>query len=138
MCKYVHAVDQSSIFSVFVAQAGLLRVYSDLAGHRAFSGGLSEESHREQKSAGLLTADPDQRKLVQDYNAKYKDKFGFPFVICTKLNSVDTIVVAMSTRLNNNHETEIRNGIEELKIISYLRLCNIVDVKAQANLWKPG
>ena len=54
--------------------------------------------------------------------SRYIEKFGFTFVICSRLSNVDMIVNGLQERYGNSMEDEIRNGIEEVKKITRLRL----------------
>lgn len=68
---------------------------------------LSPESQREQTTAGITTLTPEEIQQVKCYNRLYKEKFGFPFVICARLNEKDTIFRRIQTRLNNNGDQEL-------------------------------
>ena len=57
---------------------------------------------------------------------RYREKFGFPFVICARQNKKEAILKGISLRLNNTAELELETGIEEVKKICLLRLQNIV------------
>jgi 2-oxo-4-hydroxy-4-carboxy--5-ureidoimidazoline (OHCU) decarboxylase len=39
-------------------------------------------------------------------NQQYKQKFGFPFVICARENKKEAILSGLERRLNNSKETE--------------------------------
>ena len=54
-------------------------------------------------------------------NHLYKIKFGFPFVICARLNKADKIIHQMEKRLKNSKEEEIKTGIGEMKKICKFR-----------------
>lgn len=74
-------------------QLALIRAHPDLVGRAALAGTLSRESTAEQRAAGLdpgaLTADEVAR--FQESNQVYKDRFGFPFVICAREYTKDEI-----------------------------------------------
>lgn len=57
----------------------------------------------------------------------YKAKFGFPFVICARLNNKDAILVAIRTRLANDENQELKSGIEEVKKIMLLRMKDLME-----------
>src|SRR5581483_122493 len=52
----------------------LIQAHPDLVGHAV----LTPESGREQSSAGLGDVSPPERGQFQEYNALYKERFGFP------------------------------------------------------------
>ena len=120
-------------FSLSV-QEGILRCHPDLAGRLAATGALSSESTNEQKTAGLLDATESEKATIQHSNQLYKDKFGFPFVICVRENKKEAIMNGMVERLRHDRESEVRMGIGEVKKIGYLRLCDVVDEKSGAKL----
>jgi len=45
---------------------------------------------------------------MKHLNKMYKAKFGFPFVICARLNNKDAILVAIRTRLANDENQELK------------------------------
>lgn len=59
---------------------------------------------------------------------RYKNKFGFPFIICARENKIQSIIEGLKTRLNNTRDQEIEIGINEVKKICKLRILDIVDV----------
>src|SRR5215210_8031726 len=69
-------------------QLRLIRAHPDLVGAAALAGTLTRESTGEQAGAGLdpgsLTSD--EIAEFQMHNAAYKERFGFPFVICAREN----------------------------------------------------
>lgn len=106
----------------------VLRHHPDLAGKIAESGGLSAESQEEQKQAGLDTLTNAQKKELTVLNEKYKEKFGFPFVVCVReTNKLEAILQAIKIRLNNTVEQELDAGINEVKKISRLRVLQLVE-----------
>jgi 2-oxo-4-hydroxy-4-carboxy-5-ureidoimidazoline decarboxylase len=60
-------------------------------------------------------------------NQQYKQKFGFPFVICARENKKEAILSGLERRQNNSKETEAITGVEEVKKICRLRILDIVD-----------
>jgi OHCU decarboxylase len=111
-----------------VAQAGeikqveLIRAHPDLVGRAAVAGTLTPASAREQAGAGLDNLDPGDVALFQNYNREYQEKFGFPFVICARLNRKESILAAFPVRLQNSREQELRAALNEIGKIARLRL----------------
>ncbi|XP_032786056.2 2-oxo-4-hydroxy-4-carboxy-5-ureidoimidazoline decarboxylase [Daphnia magna] len=105
---------------------GVLRLHPDLAGRLAELGSLTQESSAEQKAAGLDTMTPEEKQLLKDTNSKYRDKFGFPFVICARQNKKEAILKGIVERLEHSAAEELNIGIEEVKKICMLRLLSIV------------
>src|SRR5689334_17470478 len=63
-------------------QLALIRAHPDLVGKAALAGQLTYASNAEQASAGLNRLTPEEIVAFQDFNRQYRDKFGFPFVVC--------------------------------------------------------
>lgn len=100
----------------------LIRAHPDLAGRLARQGQLTPESSREQAAAGLTESDPATLEKIHRLNTAYRERFGFPFVICARLNHVESILSAMEHRLHNSPESEISTALEEIFQIARLRL----------------
>lgn len=107
-------------------QLALIRAHPDLAGRAALAGTLSRESTGEQGSAGLNKLSPEEIDLFQKQNATYKNKFGFPFVICARLNKKEAILAGFEQRLKNSREQEIKTALEEIFKIARLRLNDLI------------
>ena len=66
----------------------------------------------------------------ESLNAAYCARFGFPFIICARLNSTDTILTAFEARLPNSPEKERTTAWQEVKKIASLRLDDILGTKS--------
>ncbi|MFL6527137.1 MAG: 2-oxo-4-hydroxy-4-carboxy-5-ureidoimidazoline decarboxylase [Chthoniobacterales bacterium] len=100
----------------------LIRAHPDLVGNAV----LTAESEGEQKSAGLGSLTEEERQQFRDYNAQYRERFGFPFVICARLNKKEAILHAFPARLQNSPETEMKTALEEIYKIAELRFQDVV------------
>jgi 2-oxo-4-hydroxy-4-carboxy-5-ureidoimidazoline decarboxylase len=100
----------------------LLRAHPDLAGRLAQSGGLTESSAREQSAAGLDRLSTAEMGEIQTLNQAYKDRFGFPFIICARLNAKDAILASMRARVGNSKDAELSTALGEVAKIARLRL----------------
>jgi len=107
-------------------QLALIRAHPDLIGSAALAGTLTRESAGEQASAGLNQLSPDETALFQKQNAAYRDKFGFPFVICARLNKKKAILAGFEKRLKNLPAQEIKTALEEIFKIAELRLRDLI------------
>ncbi|HEX5218629.1 MAG TPA: 2-oxo-4-hydroxy-4-carboxy-5-ureidoimidazoline decarboxylase [Verrucomicrobiae bacterium] len=119
LCKTVQDADEGK-------QLALIRAHPDLVGKLALAGQLTKESTTEQASAGLDKLSPEEAELFQSNNAAYQAKFGFPFVICARLNKKEAILNGFKVRLQNSREQEVKTALEEIGKIAYLRLQDIV------------
>jgi 2-oxo-4-hydroxy-4-carboxy-5-ureidoimidazoline decarboxylase len=104
----------------------LIRAHPDLVGRLALSGQLTQESTKEQSSAGLDRLTAEEVQLFQANNAAYQEKFGFPFVICARLNRKEAILNGFKVRLQHSRAAEIQTALEEIGKIARLRLADIV------------
>ena len=107
-------------------QLALIRAHPDLVGKLALAGQLTRESTSEQASAGLDKLTPQEIELFQKHNAEYKEKFGFPFIICARLNKKEAILSGFKVRLGNSREQEIKTALEEIFKIAELRLRDLI------------
>src|SRR5215218_43002 len=103
-------------------QIALIRAHPDLAGKAAIEGTLTDRSEREQASAGLDRLTPDEYEALTGANAAYRERFGFPFVICVRDHDKDSILAASRERLDNDPETELRTALGEIARIAHHRL----------------
>ena len=79
-------------------QLALIRAHPDLVGRAALAGTLTAASTHEQASAGLNQLTPEEIATFQKYNAEYQARFGFPFVICARLNRKEAILAGFARR----------------------------------------
>ena len=100
----------------------------------AQAGQLTKESSHEQSAANLNQMSPQEKTLLNTLNIQYKDKFGFPFVICARLNKKEAIFSGLKTRLNNKAEQEVEIGIGQVMKICELRLRDIVELPEQSKI----
>lgn len=107
-------------------QLELIRAHPDLAGRLAAAGQLTAESTREQASAGLDRLSPAELAGFQELNQRYRDKFGFPFVICARLNARDAIAAALRARLQHSALQEREAALAEIEQIAALRLRDVL------------
>lgn len=103
-------------------QLGLIRAHPDLAGRLALQKKLTADSTREQASAGLDRLTDAELAEFTRQNDSYRAKFGFPFIICARLNAKDAILAAMRARLSNTPDTEFATALGEIEKIAWLRL----------------
>ncbi len=110
-------------------QLALIRAHPDLVGRAALAGTLTRESTTEQRAAGLDPNVLSEEEITwfRDANAKYQDRFGFPFVICARENQKDAIAAGLVARLDNDRRTEIETALGEIGRIAWHRLGDIVE-----------
>ena len=122
-----HRLCETVLMASEEKQLALIRAHPDLVGKAALAGALTAASNSEQASAGLDQLTPDEIAAFQKFNQAYREKFGFPFIICARLNKKAAILNGFHLRLNNSREQEIQTAIEEIFKIARLRLEDIVE-----------
>jgi len=103
-------------------QVRLIQAHPDLVGRAALAGALTAASNQEQASAGLNRLSKEEIAAFHYYNRAYSGKFGFPFVVCARLNKKEAILRGFETRLKNSREQEITTALAEIGKIAGLRL----------------
>lgn len=103
-------------------QLALIRAHPELAGKAAIDRTLTDASSAEQASAGLDRLTPQEFDQFHVLNGAYRDKFGFPFIICVRLTDKAGILAAMERRLANERDAEIGTALGQIGEIVRLRL----------------
>jgi len=103
-------------------QLAFLRQHPDLAGKAARAGTITEESKREQASVGLDTLSEEEFARFHRLNDAYKAKFGFPFIVCVRRHTRDSILEQFERRLANDIEAEFAAALLEVFYITRLRI----------------
>ena len=99
-------------------QLALLRAHPELGTNKR----LTRHSEREQKNAGLKGGEDSRVELLAEMNERYRDKFGFPFILAVKGLSPDKIMERLQARLENNREDEFNECLEQVFRIAKYRL----------------
>lgn len=115
LCQTVQAASEEE-------KLALIRAHLDLLGNAT----LTNESRAEQKSAGLNDLSGDEIARFRELNERYRTRFGFPFVICARLNKKEAILNAVPARLENSRDQEIATALGEICKIAELRLRDLV------------
>jgi 2-oxo-4-hydroxy-4-carboxy-5-ureidoimidazoline decarboxylase len=109
----------------------LIRSHPDLAGKAAVgachagecdTAELTAASKEEQTSAGIDQCTPEEYARFQTLNARYKQKFNFPFIMAVRNSNRHEILEAFERRLQNDSETEFATAMQEIHKIARLRL----------------
>lgn len=108
-------------------QLSLIRAHPDLAGRAAIAGELTAESAREQASAGLDRLTPEEYEDFHRLNSAYREKFGFPFIVCVRDHGKDTILAAAAARLGHSRPEEVRTALGEIARIAHYRLRDLIE-----------
>ncbi|MDP2136988.1 MAG: 2-oxo-4-hydroxy-4-carboxy-5-ureidoimidazoline decarboxylase [Candidatus Didemnitutus sp.] len=109
-------------------QMALIAAHPNLAGRLAQQNQLTADSTREQAGAGLGRLTADELATFQTMNTAYRTRFGFPFIICARLNAKEAILEAMRSRLSHPTGQEFETALGEIEKIAWLRLSDAVMV----------
>src|SRR5260221_2992176 len=110
-------------------QLAFLRQHPDLAGKAARTGAITDDSKREQASVGLDTLSEEEFARFHRLNDAYKAKFGFPFIVCVRRHTPDSILVQFERRLGHDSATEFAAAMQEVFYITRLRIAAKVTVE---------
>lgn len=119
LLEVVHAAPQSQ-------QIALIAAHPDLAGRVAREGRLTAASRDEQAAAGLDRLTDAERAHFDTANGAYRERFGFPFVICAREHDTASILAALEARARNERNAEIEMALAEIAKIARLRLADAV------------
>ena len=104
----------------------LIRAHPDLANKTQRAAGLTAESNAEQNSAGLDRLSDAEFVAFERVNNAYRAKFGFPYVLCVRRHTRDSILRDFERRLPNDAKAEVQTSIGEICRIASLRLDQLV------------
>jgi 2-oxo-4-hydroxy-4-carboxy-5-ureidoimidazoline decarboxylase len=100
----------------------LIKAHPDLANKTQRAAGLTAESTSEQNSAGLDRLSDAEFAAFERVNDAYRAKFGFPYIVCVRRHTKDSILRDFERRLPNDATTEMEASIAEICRIAALRL----------------
>jgi 2-oxo-4-hydroxy-4-carboxy-5-ureidoimidazoline decarboxylase len=107
-------------------QVALIRAHPELAGREARAGELTAESAGEQARAGLDRLTAGELAALQSLNGDYRERFGFPFVVCVREHTKDSILAWGTERLAHTADEEVAVALGEIAKIAGLRLADLV------------
>jgi 2-oxo-4-hydroxy-4-carboxy-5-ureidoimidazoline decarboxylase len=99
-------------------QLALLQAHPDL-GTRAR---VSDVSSAEQQGAGLDRLDAAEFARVQELNANYRARFGFPFLFAVKGSTKHDVLAALETRIAMTQAAEFDEALRQVYKIARFRL----------------
>ena len=100
----------------------LIRAHPDLAANVT----LTPESEREQAAAGLGSATPEELERITWLTTAYRARIGFPFIVCAREHTPDTIIAAAERRMELDPAEEEQTALTEIAKIARLRLADLV------------
>lgn len=108
-------------------QLALLRSHPELAGKAMVSKSLTAESTNEQGRAGLADCTPEEFAKLQQLNAAYNAKFGWPFMLAVRgprgagLHRRE-IIATFERRLHGHPDFEFAEGLRNVHRVAEIRL----------------
>lgn len=110
------------------AQLDLVRRHPELADKAAIDArALTAESASEQAGAGLDRLSASEYEAFHALNRAYRQRFGFPFVICVRLHDKAGILKALESRTAGNGD-ELSVALENILLIVRFRLADALGV----------
>jgi 2-oxo-4-hydroxy-4-carboxy-5-ureidoimidazoline decarboxylase len=104
----------------------LIKAHPDLANKTQRAAGLTAESTSEQNSLGLDRLSDAEYEAFERVNNAYRVKFGFPYIVCVRRHTKDSVLRDFERRLPNDVATETRASVGEICRIAALRLDQLV------------
>ncbi|WP_295976876.1 2-oxo-4-hydroxy-4-carboxy-5-ureidoimidazoline decarboxylase [uncultured Variovorax sp.] len=137
-----HALVQALAASSADEQIGLIRAHPELAGKAMVSKTLTAESTNEQSKAGLTDCTPEEFAKIQQLNADYNAKFGFPFILAVRGPrgtglAKREIIETFARRLHNHPDFELGEALRNIHRIAEIRLNDkfAADVTLGNDVW---
>ena len=127
LAQLKHAMVQQVTKGGRDAQLALLRAHPELAGKAMVDKSLTAESTNEQSKAGLTHCTPAEFEKIQQLNAQYNARFGFPFILAvrgprgTGLSKAE-IIATLERRVQGHPDFELAECLRNVHRIAEIRL----------------
>ena len=115
MLAVVHAAGEEQ-------KLALLRAHPELAGKAAVRGEVTADSASEQSAAGLAACTPGEFARLQELNARYNEKFGFPFILAVNGGDRAGIIAEFARRVEQDRAAELAECLRQIAKITRFRL----------------
>ena len=127
LAQLKHAMVQAQAQAPREAQLALVRAHPELAGKAMVAQALTAESTGEQSRAGLTQCTPEEYARLQQLNAEYNARFGFPFILAVRGPrgtglSRGEIIDTFARRLHNPADFELAEALRNIHRIAEIRL----------------
>ncbi|MBP7567897.1 MAG: 2-oxo-4-hydroxy-4-carboxy-5-ureidoimidazoline decarboxylase [Burkholderiaceae bacterium] len=96
--------------------------HPELAGDDARRGTMTAASVDEQGALGLEHLAAHEARRWDELNRAYRERFGFPFILCIRRHTRESALRAFEQRLRNDRAAELDNALAEIAAITRLRL----------------
>ena len=108
-------------------QLAFLQAHPELGSKVGRAPVLTDASRDEQGGLGLDRLSDEEFERFNRLNAIYRERFGFPFIICVRRHTRDSILRQFERRAGQAKDVEFSNAINEIGLITRLRLVAAVD-----------
>jgi 2-oxo-4-hydroxy-4-carboxy-5-ureidoimidazoline decarboxylase len=121
-----------------VERLSLFRAHPELAPDNPLA--MTDASQSEQGRLNLTTDTNEYRDRLADLNAKYRSKFGFPFITAlVRHPNMQSVLIEFEARLAKDSATEIEQAIDQVITVSSARVRAAFDCgKAEASRDAPS
>jgi 2-oxo-4-hydroxy-4-carboxy-5-ureidoimidazoline decarboxylase len=103
-------------------QLALLCAHPDLGTRLA----MSDASVREQERAGFAALPPERLLRLAELNARYRDRFGFPFLFAVRGATPDQVIASLEARVGRPRDEEFREALAQVFRIAHFRLQDLL------------
>ena len=107
-------------------QIAFLGVHPELAGREAEAGSMTNESVREQASAGLDALSRAEMAELRLLNLRYRARHGFPFIVAVRQHGKAEIFELLRRRMERDTDTELIEAMAQIEAITRLRVRDLV------------
>lgn len=122
----VDALHDAMMASIRARDADARKAFFDrhpeLSAEAVRGGGLTSASTDEQSSAGLHTLSQDEGAHLQRLNRQYRERHGFPFIICVRHYTKAGIFFELENRFVRETPFELDHALNQIQAITRGRL----------------
>jgi 2-oxo-4-hydroxy-4-carboxy-5-ureidoimidazoline decarboxylase len=104
-----------------------LRGHPELAGKAFRAGAVTVESAGEQTGADLNRLTAEEVAAFDALNQIYRERFGFPFILCMRRNSKESALAAFRARIDATPDAEEATALSEIAAITRFRLTALTE-----------
>jgi beta-ureidopropionase / N-carbamoyl-L-amino-acid hydrolase len=122
------------------AQLALIRAHPELAGKAMVTNSLTAESTNEQSKAGLTHCTSAEFEQIQQLNARYNARFGWPFILAVRGPrgtglSRQAIISTFERRLQEHPDAERAECLRNIHRIAEIRLNDLFGCEPTQGNW---
>jgi beta-ureidopropionase / N-carbamoyl-L-amino-acid hydrolase len=107
-------------------QLALIRAHPQLGVRARAASPLTAASAGEQRRAGLASCTAAQAARLEQLNARYLERFGFPFILAVRGHDPESIIAHFERRLASELQSERAMALNQIGAIAAYRLADMV------------